>query len=163
MAGLCSIDVVPSLSGACVALLVMAETLGGQECVFENMDFNLAMDYFAVDLDHLLVCLVVLWAAVAVTVLLWWLIRGLTIWMKQPPKVQPPVPIPQPTIEEQIDEAKKTFEARLALLARSGLPKDASKQAEKELEMEYLWNVAQLLGCTRLPSAKQAQVSHGPR
>ena len=147
MASISSIGVVPRLSRPCIARVVLAQSLALSDELFQGIRPALDVDYIPFDLADLVVCVVVLWSAVAASVALWWLVRGLTIWLQKPPKPKATKPVPPVTTEDLMERVRETFKNRVRHIEQSDLPPDAKKQAKQEAERQYMRDVSEVLQC----------------
>ena len=128
------------------ALSVLGQPLVDQIRGLPGTSTDLAMGHLPFDLGNPLVCVVVLWSAIAVSVALWWMVRGLTLWLKKPRSPKPQA-VPTLTTDDLMEHARETFKKRIVWIDQSDLPADAKKHARNEAERQYMREVKEVLRC----------------
>jgi len=140
------VALVLAFSGPRLLVLALEESVGDPLALARHLVGRLVGPHIPTYLADPLLYLVVLWVSFAGGLALWWVVRGITIWIKEP-RVQKSKPIPSPTAQERMTQATDRYTLRLELIDLSALADDARKQARQEAERQYMAEVKEVLRC----------------
>jgi len=144
MAALSAISLVVGFSGPWHSRVVVESTTRFHLPHAIARGVSLVVDYLAPVVAHPLVCVVVLWLAVAGGTFLWFVSRALTDWLGRPRCRRVP-PATSPTHEELLAKASEIYQLQVKLIEQSALPDDAKKHAKREAEKRYMWEIAEIV------------------
>lgn len=146
MANDAEVAVVPVIPAPRLFVLAVEETLGDRLAWARSLRDRLVNSDLKLDMGDLVRGLVVLWLSFAVGLALWWLVRGVTLWLQKPRAKKVP-PVTPPTTDELMERARETFKTRIKCIDESDLPNDAKKQARQDAERRYMHEVNEVLQC----------------